>query len=66
MTDLTDLTIADARDALRDKSFSAEELAQAHLDAVDAANAGINAYVLPTPQRALEMAKASAARLAHR
>ena len=64
MTDLTDLTIADARKGLRDKSFSAEELAQAHLDAIETGNAAINAYVLPTPERALDMAKASDARLA--
>jgi aspartyl-tRNA(Asn)/glutamyl-tRNA(Gln) amidotransferase subunit A len=64
VTKLTELTIADARDGLRDKSFSARELAQAHVDAIDAANTAINAYVLPTPERALQMAAASDARLA--
>jgi aspartyl-tRNA(Asn)/glutamyl-tRNA(Gln) amidotransferase subunit A len=63
VTKLTDLTIADARDGLRAKSFSAVELAQAHIDAIEAANAAINAFVLPTPERALEMAKESDARL---
>jgi aspartyl-tRNA(Asn)/glutamyl-tRNA(Gln) amidotransferase subunit A len=62
VSDLTDLTIAGAREGLRAKSFSAEELTQAHLDAIEASNAALNAYVLPTPERALEMAKASDAR----
>ena len=61
-TKLTDLTIAEARDGLRAKSFSVQELAMAHLDAIETATA-LNAYVLPTPERALEMAKASDARL---
>ena len=63
MTKLTELTIAEAREGLRAKSFSATELAQAHLEAIDAANAAINAFVLPTPERALAMAKESDARL---
>ena len=36
MTDLTSLTLAQARDALRKKEFSAIELADAHLAAMDA------------------------------
>jgi aspartyl-tRNA(Asn)/glutamyl-tRNA(Gln) amidotransferase subunit A len=60
---LTDLTIADARKGLRDKSFSAEELTKAHLDAIESGNDAINAYVLQTPERALIMAKASDERL---
>jgi aspartyl-tRNA(Asn)/glutamyl-tRNA(Gln) amidotransferase subunit A len=63
VTKLTDLTIAEAREGLRDKSFSARELTQAHLAAIETANEALNAYVLPTPERALEMAKASDARL---
>jgi aspartyl-tRNA(Asn)/glutamyl-tRNA(Gln) amidotransferase subunit A len=64
VTRLTDLTIAEAREGLRDKSFSARELAQVHIDAIEGANAALNAYVLPTPERALKMAEASDARLA--
>lgn len=64
MTDLTDLTISDAREGLRAKSFSALELTEAHLAAIEASNMAINAYVLPTPERALDMAKASDARFA--
>ncbi|MGJ3263943.1 MAG: Asp-tRNA(Asn)/Glu-tRNA(Gln) amidotransferase subunit GatA [Salinarimonas sp.] len=63
MTDLTDLTLAEARDGLAKKSFSSRELTQAHLDAVAEARA-LNAYVLETPETALAMADASDARLA--
>ncbi|HSE77789.1 MAG TPA: Asp-tRNA(Asn)/Glu-tRNA(Gln) amidotransferase subunit GatA [Alphaproteobacteria bacterium] len=60
---LTDLTIADARDGLRAKKFSARELASAHLDAM-AAMRDLNVYITETPERAQEMATASDARLA--
>ena len=40
MTDLTTLTIAQARDGLKRKSFSATELADAHIAAVERARAG--------------------------
>jgi aspartyl-tRNA(Asn)/glutamyl-tRNA(Gln) amidotransferase subunit A len=63
MTKLTDLTIAEAREGLRARSFSARELAEAHIDAIERANDVLNAYVLKTPERALEMADASATRL---
>jgi aspartyl-tRNA(Asn)/glutamyl-tRNA(Gln) amidotransferase subunit A len=63
MTDISDLTIASARDGLAKKSFSARELADAFLTAMEEARA-LNAYVLETPDRAREMAAASDARLA--
>ena len=63
MTDLTHLTLADARDGLRAKSFSAVELTRAHLDAMERARA-LNAYIAETPERALEMAQTSDAKLA--
>src|SRR5580658_6227651 len=63
MTELTALSLAQARDALRKKEFSATELTEAHLSAVDAA-AALNAFVLKTPDRAREMARASDERLA--
>jgi aspartyl-tRNA(Asn)/glutamyl-tRNA(Gln) amidotransferase subunit A len=63
MTDLTALTLAQARDALRNKEFSATELAEAHLAAIESARA-LNAFVLETPERAREMARASDERLA--
>ena len=62
MTELTRLTIAAARDGLKQKKFSAAELAEAHLVAMERARA-LNAYVLETPERAHAMAKASDARI---
>jgi aspartyl-tRNA(Asn)/glutamyl-tRNA(Gln) amidotransferase subunit A len=58
------LSLAEARDGLKAKKFSAVELTKAHLAAIDAANAALNAFVLVTPELALEQAKASDARLA--
>jgi aspartyl-tRNA(Asn)/glutamyl-tRNA(Gln) amidotransferase subunit A len=63
MTDLTSLTLAQAREALRKKEFSATELAEAHLAAVERARA-LNAFVMETPERARGMARASDERLA--
>src|ERR1700745_4301613 len=62
MTDLTSLALADARDRLRRREFSAVELAEAHLTAMEEARA-LNAYVLETPDRARAMAQAADARL---
>ena len=64
MSDLTDLTLAEARDGLKAKSFSATELTKAHIEAIDAANPALNAYVLATPEHALAQAKEADARLA--
>ncbi len=64
MNALTDLTLFDASKGLKSKEFSAQELAQAHLDAIEEANGALNAFVLVTGKRALEMAKASDERLA--
>ena len=58
-SDLTGLTLKAARDALAAGRVSAEELASAHLDAIAAANPHLNAYVLQTPDKALEMARVS-------
>lgn len=63
MAELTAFTIAEARDGLKKKSFSAAELADAHLAAMEKARA-LNAYVQETPERAHAMAKASDARIA--
>lgn len=63
MSDLTQLTLATARDGLAKKEFSAVELTQAHIDRV-AASCVLNAYVLETPEKALEMAAESDARIA--
>ena len=63
MSDLTSLTLKAALDGLAEKSFSSVEITQAHIAAVEAARA-LNAFVLETPDKALEMAKASDARRA--
>jgi aspartyl-tRNA(Asn)/glutamyl-tRNA(Gln) amidotransferase subunit A len=63
VSDLNSLTLAEARDGLKKKSFSALELADAHLAAIEKARA-LNAYVLETPERASAMAKAADARIA--
>ncbi|WP_353641548.1 Asp-tRNA(Asn)/Glu-tRNA(Gln) amidotransferase subunit GatA [Mesorhizobium sp. WSM2239] len=59
MTDLTRLTIAEARQKLRGKEISASELTEAYLGAIDAANPAFNAYVAVTHDKAREMARAS-------
>jgi len=61
-SDLTRLTIAEARDALRKGETSASELTQACLDAVSEAGA-LNAVVHPTPGIAHEQARAADIRL---
>ena len=63
MAGLADLTLAEARDGLRNKDFSALELAEAEIGAVEAAR-GLNAFITETPERALAQAKLSDARLA--
>src|SRR3954468_22177242 len=63
MSELTRLTIASARDGLKHKKFSAAELADSHLAAIEKARS-LNAYVLETPERASAMAKAADARIA--
>jgi aspartyl-tRNA(Asn)/glutamyl-tRNA(Gln) amidotransferase subunit A len=62
VTDFTSLTLAQARDGLKSRSFSAVELADAHLAAMEAARA-LNAYVLETPEKARAMAQQSDVRL---
>jgi aspartyl-tRNA(Asn)/glutamyl-tRNA(Gln) amidotransferase subunit A len=63
VTELTDLTLCDARDGLAAKRFSAKELAEAHIAAVEAARP-LNAYVLETPEKALAQAAESDRRIA--
>jgi aspartyl-tRNA(Asn)/glutamyl-tRNA(Gln) amidotransferase subunit A len=63
VTDLTKLTLAEAREGLQKKSFSAAELTQAFLGAIKIANPALNAYVAVTPEIALGQAKISDARL---
>ncbi len=62
-TDLLDLTLADALEALKAKKISATELTEAYITAMEGGRA-LNAYTTETPDKAREMAKASDARLA--
>ena len=63
MSDLTSLTIASAREGLRKKEFSALELTEAYIAAIEKSRI-LNAYIVETPDKAREMAKASDAKLA--
>ena len=64
MTDLTQLTLSDAVDGLKAKTFSSQEITQAFLTQIEKSNETLNAYVVVTADKALEMAKASDAKLA--
>jgi aspartyl-tRNA(Asn)/glutamyl-tRNA(Gln) amidotransferase subunit A len=63
MTNLTSLTLAEARDGLAKKSFTSVELTDAHIVAVENARV-LNAYVLETPVHARAMAAAADASIA--
>jgi len=63
MNDLTSLTIAAVRGGLRRREFSAVELTNAYLSNMEGARI-LNAYIVETPDKAREMAKASDAKLA--
>lgn len=60
---LTDLTLAEARDGLRGKKFSARELTDAHLDAIAALNPRLNAFITVTYDQARRQADAADAAL---
>ncbi|HEY0220049.1 MAG TPA: Asp-tRNA(Asn)/Glu-tRNA(Gln) amidotransferase subunit GatA [Afipia sp.] len=63
MTDLTALTLAEAKEGLAAKSFTSLELTNAHLAAMEKARV-LNAYVLETPDQARAMAKEADAKIA--
>lgn len=63
MTNLTELTIAQARDGLRNKDFSARELTEAYLAAMEK-HRDLNAYITETPELALAQAAESDAKIA--
>ena len=63
MTELTDLSLAAMRDGLRAKDFSARELAEAHVSAVEAAR-GLNAFLVETPEHAFAAAAEADAAIA--
>jgi aspartyl-tRNA(Asn)/glutamyl-tRNA(Gln) amidotransferase subunit A len=59
---LTSLTLTEARDGLRARKFSAVEITDAHIQAIEKAK-GLNAYILETPDKARGMAAESDKRL---
>ncbi|MEO5805651.1 Asp-tRNA(Asn)/Glu-tRNA(Gln) amidotransferase subunit GatA [Devosia sp.] len=64
MTELNKLSLAAARKGLKAKDFTSTELTKSYLGAIAAANPKLNAYVAVTEEQALDMAKASDAKLA--
>ena len=64
MTDLTKLTLSEARDGLIKKAFKSAELTDAFITAIEKSNAALNAFVLQTPEHARAQAKESDKRLA--
>jgi aspartyl-tRNA(Asn)/glutamyl-tRNA(Gln) amidotransferase subunit A len=65
LSDLTTLTLAEARDRLKSRAISSFEITKAHLEAIERAK-GLNTFVAVTADKALQMAEASDARLARR
>ena len=63
MSDLTKMTLAGARDALRKGETTSVELTETFLKEIEGASA-LNAFVHHTPEIALEQAKAADARIA--
>lgn len=63
MTNLTHLSIAEALNGLKKKEFTSVELTQAHINAMEAAR-HLNAFIVETPELALEQAKKSDAKRA--
>ncbi len=63
MSDLTQFTIAQIRDGLAAKQFSAVELTRAYIAAMEKARS-LNAYIVETPEKALAMAADSDRRVA--
>jgi aspartyl-tRNA(Asn)/glutamyl-tRNA(Gln) amidotransferase subunit A len=64
MSELTSLTLKAALDGLKAKAFTSQDITHAHIATIEAANPKLNAYVTPTFDHALTMAKASDAKLA--
>ena len=60
MTDLRELTIAEAARAIERRQVSPVELTRAYLDAIGRLNPGLNAYVTVTAERAEQDARRAA------
>jgi hypothetical protein len=63
-TDLHRLTIAEAASLIRRRELSPVDLTRAFVERIDALNPTLNAYVRPTPERALADARAAEAEIA--
>jgi aspartyl-tRNA(Asn)/glutamyl-tRNA(Gln) amidotransferase subunit A len=63
MSEPSEITLAEARDALAAKQLSSAELTKTFIDAIEGARR-LNAFVTKTADRALDMAKESDARIA--
>jgi len=59
-----DLSLSEARDALKAKKISAKELTQAYVGAMEKNNGWMNAYITTTPELALKQAEESDKRIA--
>lgn len=64
MTELANLGVAELRDGLKSKKFSAVEVAKAMNERVAKENPHYNAFIVTTPEKALEQAAAADARIA--
>src|SRR5438105_11276816 len=62
MTELTSLTLAEARKGLAAKTFTSLELTDAHLSAIEAARV-LNAFIMETPDQARAMAREADAKI---
>ncbi|MBE9606036.1 Asp-tRNA(Asn)/Glu-tRNA(Gln) amidotransferase subunit GatA [Acetobacteraceae bacterium H6797] len=60
----TDFTLAGAKAALDERAISSVELTKAFVDAIEALNPRLNAYITTTPELALEQAKKADERIA--
>ena len=49
--------ISKIHEGLSQKAYSCKELTQSYLDAIAKENGALNAYTLPTPEKALESAR---------
>lgn len=63
-TDLHRLTIAEAASLIRRRELSPVDLTRAFVERIEALNPTLNAYVRPTPERALDDARAAEAEIA--
>jgi aspartyl-tRNA(Asn)/glutamyl-tRNA(Gln) amidotransferase subunit A len=64
MSDLTKLTLAAAKEKIAKKEVSSVELTKAYLEAIDARNPELNAYIVTTHHVAMEQARHSDERIA--